>query len=113
MRFDPTVKALKIDENLDDYSCVVWCSASTMQAFIKRHQLIDRSLKMVNDCLKRKYLRPCTHESAQFLLFVTNSIVDLLRETDREYSLESLSVINAMMKICKAKGYLKTNPTMV
>ena len=105
MRFDPIVKALTIDENLDDYSCVIWCCASTMQAFIRQHQLIDRPLKMVNDCLKRNYLGSCSRESAQFLLFVTNSIVDLLRETEREYSPSSLSAIDAMMKICEAKEF--------
>lgn len=104
LRFSPIIEVLTTNDDIVDYSCIIWCCAYTMQAFIKQHKLIDRPLKMVNDCLRRNYLESCSKESAQFLLYVTNLIVQILQD-ENVYSMENLSAHNAMIKICEIKGF--------
>ena len=74
-----------------------------MRAYIEQHKSIDRSLKLVNDCVQRNYLQSCSDESARYLLYVTSVITHLCYD-DRIYSEENLSAHNAMIKICQAKS---------
>ncbi|CAF1573172.1 unnamed protein product, partial [Didymodactylos carnosus] len=100
-RFDAIIEVLTENENLHDNSCIIWCCAITMQGFIKQYKLIDCPLKIVNDCIKRKYLESCSDESARYLLYFTSLITHLVDDNNEE----NLSAHNAMIKICEAKSF--------
>ncbi|CAF2545161.1 unnamed protein product [Rotaria sp. Silwood2] len=101
-------KLLVKNENFNENSCIIWFYGHTMHAFIKQHQLTDRPLKMVKDCIKRNYLELCSNESAKYLLYVTSLIANILHDKNI-YSVENLSVHTAMMKICDAKLFYDQN----
>ncbi|CAF2390358.1 unnamed protein product [Rotaria sp. Silwood2] len=107
-RFNPIIEVLVKNENFNENSCIIWFYGHTMHAFIKQHQLTDRPLKMVKDCIKRNYLELCSNESAKYLLYVTSLIANILHDKNI-YSVENLSVHNAMMKICDAKLFYDQN----